>query len=139
MKLAYGVPRNTFTYLVDGWFSKGMTNLRNQVLSRYPRFYRNLAASVSKEVRVLLKIVQDDPRSVTYKNLKLIRHLTGLQSAELYAPFRVRLDLQTKKVPDSEVWRLGLLSSLFKVRFEKFAAASDPMSICAMIDSLCNT
>ena len=103
---------------MDGWFSKGMTNLRNQVLSRYPKFYRNLAASVSKEVRVLLKIVQDDPRSVTYKNLKLIRHLTGLQSAELYAPFRVRLALPTKKVPDSEVWRLGLLSSLFKVRFE---------------------
>ena len=86
-----------------------------------------------------MKLVQDDPRSVTYKNLKLITDLTGLQSAELYASYMVRLALPTKKVPDSEVWRLGLLSSLFKVRFEKFAAASDPMSICAMIDSLCNT
>ena len=31
VKIVYRVPNNTFTYLVDGWFSGTMTNLRNQV------------------------------------------------------------------------------------------------------------
>ena len=42
VKLCYGVPRNTYTYLVEGWFAADMTSLRNQVLSRYAGFYRKL-------------------------------------------------------------------------------------------------
>ena len=34
-KLVYGVPRSTFTYLVEGHFAAGHTSLRNQMLSRY--------------------------------------------------------------------------------------------------------
>ena len=42
VKLVYGVPRNTFTYLVEGYFAAGQTSLRNQILSRYSGFYRKL-------------------------------------------------------------------------------------------------
>ena len=139
VKLAYGVPKNTYTYLVDGWFSGNMTNLRNQVLSRYPRFYRSLASSVSREVRGLLKIVENDPRSTTFKNLKLIRERTGLSRPELFCARKIRSLLPSRKVPASEYWRLGLLTSLFTVKSEKYADVQDTERIVAMIHSLCNT
>ena len=42
VKLTYSLPRDTFTYLVEGFFAFSQTSLRNQVLSRYPGLYRNL-------------------------------------------------------------------------------------------------
>ena len=42
VKLVYGVPRSTYTYLVEGFLAKDEKSLRNQVLSRYPGFYKKL-------------------------------------------------------------------------------------------------
>ena len=139
VKLIYGIPRNTFTYLVEGWFSCNLSSLRTQILSRYPNFYRSLAGSVSREVRGLLKIVENDPRSVTYRNLKLLRDRTGLSKAELYSSKKIRSVLPIRKVPESEAWRLGLLENLFILRSEKFAKVQDTKQVVAMITSLCNT
>ena len=65
VKLVYGVPRSTYTYLVEGFLAKDQKSLRNQVLSRYPRFYRKLESSPSKEVRMLVRMVSSHPRSTT--------------------------------------------------------------------------
>ena len=54
VKLVYGVPRNTFTYLVEGFLAKDQPSLRNQILSRYPGFYKKLQMSPSKEVRMMV-------------------------------------------------------------------------------------
>ena len=42
VKLVHGVPRSTFTYLVEGYFASGLTSLRNQILSRYSGFHQGL-------------------------------------------------------------------------------------------------
>ena len=39
VKLTCGVPRSTFTCLVEGYFAMGFTTLRNQVLGSYPGFF----------------------------------------------------------------------------------------------------
>ena len=68
VKLVHDVPRSTFTYLVEGFLAKEQTSLRNQILSRYPGFYRKLQASPSKEVRMLsiwLKLTQGQPPART--------------------------------------------------------------------------
>ena len=82
VKLAYRVPRSTFTYMVEGYFAASQVSLRNQVLSRYSGFYRNLLASPSREVRMLAKMVSADPRSITCKNLKYLRNLTNHDQIE---------------------------------------------------------
>ena len=76
VKLTFSLPRNTFTYLVEGYLAADQTSLRNQVLSRYPGFYRNLLNSPSKEVRILARLVANDPRSNTCKNLRYLKELT---------------------------------------------------------------
>ena len=139
MKLVFGVPRSTFTYLVEGFFAENQTSLRNQILSRYPGFYRKLLSSPSKEVRVLARMVAADPRSTTCRNLSYLREVTVMVNAEWYSSWRVRDSLPVQKVPEKERWRLGLLSSLLGMQSEKYMMVQDSKRICAMIDSLCNT
>ena len=131
--------RNTYTYLVEGFLASGYTSLRNQILSRYPGFFRSLLESPSKEVRVLARIVERDPRSNTCSNLRYISDLSGLSQLERCSSTKVRMPLPVKKVPENEMWRLGLLTSLFKIQQEKFHGVEDFKNISRMIESLCCT
>ena len=90
VKLVYGVPRSTFTYLVEGFFAADNTSLRNQVLSRYPGFFRNLLNSPSREVRILAGIVSKDPRSTTCSNLNYLENVTKVNQLQVYSATRVR-------------------------------------------------
>jgi hypothetical protein len=139
VKLVHGIPRNTFTYLVEGYFASGQTSLRNQILSRYSGFFRGLLLSPSKEVRFLAKIVSTDPRSSTCLNLRYLSEMTGLNKPEFMSSARIRMALPVRNVPDSEKWRLGLIASLKKLKTEKYHMVEDYQHICAMMDSLCST
>ena len=72
VKLAWGCPRDTRTYLLQHVLYCGLTSARMDILSRYSRFFTALANSVCKEVRILCNIVSRDLRSTTASNLKLI-------------------------------------------------------------------
>ena len=82
------MPRSTFTYLVEGHLAVEHTSLRNQILSRYPAFYRKLLQSPSKEVRVLARMVSADPRSSTCTNLRYLQNMTGFAAPEFYSNAR---------------------------------------------------
>ena len=116
-----------------------MIPLRNQVISRYPGFYRKLLSSPSREVRGLARIVSNDPRSTTCKNLRFLRAKTDMTQPEFFCSLRIKAALPVQAVPESEKWRLGLLASLLMVTSEKHLRVEDTKSICAMIDSLCST
>ena len=139
VKLIYEIPRNTYTYLIEGFFASNQSSLRNQVLARYPKFYRNLLNSPSREVRFLSRIVKCDPRSTSCKNLQYLREVTKLSNPEQYGASRIKMEIHSKDVPENERWRLGLLDSLFKVKLEKFLRVEDTRQVCAMIESLCST
>ena len=79
VKLTYGVPRSTFTYLVEGYFARDFTTLRNQVLGRYPAFFKQLLSSHSKEVRLIANMAARDPKTTTGKNLLYVERLSGLR------------------------------------------------------------
>ena len=95
--------------------------------------------SPSKEVRILARVVQDDPRSTTCQNLRYLREATKLEHVEEYSSWRVRSLLPLKTVPENEMWRLGLMSTLMVAKSEKFMMVQDNKRICAMLDSLCST
>ena len=106
---------------MDGFLAKDQTSLRNQILSRYPGFY-------SKEVRMLLKMVESDPRSTTCQNLRYLRKVTKLENSEQYSSWRIRKELPLKYVPEPEKWRLGLLTDLMAMQQNgcKTAAGAQP-------------
>ena len=129
MKLVHGLPRNTFTYLVEGFLSGSQVSLRNQALSRYP----------SKEVKMLARMVSRDPRSTTCRNLKYLEQKTKLKNPEFCSSWKVRDALPVQNVPEKETWRLGMLSTLMKIKREKYLEVENMQHICAMLDSLAST
>ena len=139
VKLVHGLPRNTFTYLVEGFLSGSQVSLRNQALSRYPGFYRGLLNSPSKEVKMLARMVSRDPRSTTCRNLKYLEQKTKLKNPEFCSSWKVRDALPVQNVPEKETWRLGMLSTLMKIKREKYLEVENMQHICAMLDSLAST
>ena len=78
VRRVYGLPLNTFTYLVEGHLASHQPPLRNMVLARYPRFYQQLLTSASSEVAIVAEVVSRDARSTTAGNLAFIGSQTGL-------------------------------------------------------------
>ena len=138
VKLAYGVPRSTFTYIVEGFLAENFVSLRNQILGRYPAFFQKLLNSPSKEIRLLANIVSRDPKSTTCKNLLYIKNVSGLDPWDISSQ-KIKTNLPVQQVPGNQKWRLGLMSKLMKMKVDKFVLAEDSQRICAMLDSLCST
>ena len=138
VKLVNRIPRSTFTYLVEGYFAVGQVSLRNQVLAKYPGFFQGLLHSPSQEVALLANVVARDPNSNTADNLQYIRQLTKLSPWDLSAA-RIKFSLPSQSVPEKEIWRLGLLESLIKLREEKHLDNLETRRVTSMVDSLCST
>ena len=98
-----------------------------------------LQSSPSKEIRMLVRMVSDDPRSNTCQNLRYLRRVTNLENPEQYSSWRIRKELPKKCVPDGEKWRLGLLSKLMTMKENMFMEVQESKKITAMVDSLCST
>ena len=96
----YRLPQNTFTYLVEGYLTKGLAPLRNMVLGRYPGFF-------------LAELAAGDRRTVTAGNLAYVSAITKLDCARA-GWLELKAALPVKEVPDKECWRLGLLDSLIR-------------------------
>ena len=79
-----------------------MVSMRKKVLSQNAGFYRKLIESPSREVRGLARIVAEDPRSNTCKNLRLLSRKIGLHRPYEFASFKIRSRLPTLKVPEAE-------------------------------------
>ena len=138
VRRAFNLPVNTFTYIVEGHLAQRFTPLRNQVLGRYPGFYRRLLDSPSKEVRMMAVFAAGQAQTVTAVNLAHLKSLTGLDPA--WDSIRqIKESLPVKTVPAGEQWRLGLLDSLLALRAEKQAEEEDVKRVVALLSSLCST
>ena len=134
----HGLPLNTFTYLVEGHLSRGMTPLRNLVLGRYASFYQRMAWGPSREVAMMAELAGKDARTTTSANLRHISSITSLDCArEDWG--KVKMALPVREVPEKEVWRLGLLDSLLKKRGVLVREGKDTKTVVAMLSSLCTT
>ena len=137
-RLVWDVPRETFTYLVEGYFCRDMIPLRNQVLSRYPGFIRKLLDSPSKEIRFLVNIVMNDQRSTTARNITYLENMTNCEVVK-FARWKVKQNLPVKSVPQSDNWRTSLLTLLLEARQSKNYSKINlsKMEAAEMIISLC--
>ena len=117
VKLTWNVPRSTFTYLVENVLALNFVSLRNQAYARYVNFFNNLFRSSSKKVRHLARIVLPDDRSVTSRNVNLIKAVSGLSPWD-YTKWRIKEKLPKAPVPDNDEMRRGLLSRLLTLRQE---------------------
>ena len=68
--------------------------------------------------------------------MRYLRKLTNIENAEQFSSWRIREALPTQTVPDKENWRLGLMTTLFQLRIDKYREVQDSQKMNAMVDSL---
>ena len=107
VKLAWQVPRQTHTYLVDHLLCSGLTSVRSDILARYMKFVRGLMVSPSMEVSVMCGVVAGDVNTTTGHNLNVIRLETGLDPlATSFVKLKEVIGSRLATLPDG--WRLQL-------------------------------
>ena len=78
VKLAWGVPRATNTYLVQQCLAPGATSARAEVLARFAGFYNGLRNSPSPEVRTVALLCGRDLRTTKGSNIQVVEEASGL-------------------------------------------------------------
>ena len=140
VKLAWHVPRQTHTYLVDHLLCSGLSSVRSDILSRYVKFARGLKLSPSMEVSVMFGVVAGDACTTTGQNLNMIRLETGLDPlACSLVKLKEELGGRVVAVPDGDVWRLKYLGKLLEARGEANYQGEDTHQLTVLIDSLCSS
>ena len=138
VKLAWDVPLDTCTYLVENTLAENFISLKKQVYSRFIKFFQNLFCSSSKEVRHLARIVSRDPRSTLYRNIQHIEQISGLSPWD-FSNWRILKKIENAVVPENNEWRMSFLKKLLSIRLQKASLLEDTSQLTEMINSLCNT
>ena len=89
-------------------------------------------------MRILVRVVTRDARSNTSSNIHYLEERTGLNLMQC-SNRELRATLPVLEVPETEQWRLGLLSVLFKQRDKEYRNQQKQDTTNDMINSLCNT
>ena len=120
VKLSWGCPRWTRTFLLQQVLACDVCDARVNILSRYSTFARNLRTSVSQEVKTLYNLVSRDLQTTTAKNLKFVTRQSGDDVWEV-SPAKLKQDLiknLTVEIPQQEEWKVRYLGSLLRQRVE---------------------
>ena len=141
VKLAWGVPRGTRSYLVQQVLAPGIPSARADILARYGGFYRGLRKSPSREVAVMANIAGRDLRSTTGRNLAYLTESTGLDPW-VFGSDRLKLELsktETVPVPPVDQWRISYLRDLLEQRqmLHYMGDKEGKESVNILVDSLC--
>ena len=95
MKDVWDSPRATHCVYAR-WLSGQHSSFRENLLSRWVKFYQSCLTSPSPVVAVIARVALDDVRSTTVANLRLILNATGLD-ARTATSMEVRRQLQERE------------------------------------------
>ena len=139
-KLAWDVPRNCHTYLVEEVLAAGVANLEASLLLRFHGFFKGLLASPSHEVAVVALLAARDRRSTLGSNLTHLREMTGLNPWTVgRSQLKTALELALRReVPVQDLWRPQLLQKLLSARSEAHYSVDlvEEERIATLINSL---
>ena len=141
VRLTWGVPRATRSYLVQKVLDSGLTSARVDILARFAGFFQSLRKSPSYEVAVMAGLAGRDIRTTTGKNLKLLEELSGLDPW-VFGSGRMKQELvkaETVEVPEQDLWRVDYLARLLEERqvLHYGGDREGEERVAALIDSLC--
>ena len=139
VKLSWDLPRSTHVIFVDHLLACGFPSIRQQVLTRYVKFFRSLLSSPSKEVAVVSRIVGSDASTNTGKNLLNMFLETKLKPMSSPLHLFYESILKPADIPTSDTWRLNLLSKYLKIRQDQLISCEDTSYIDTLISCLCST
>jgi hypothetical protein len=102
VKEVWGLPRSTHTANAR-YLSRGFSSLKEDLLTRWPKFFRSLLTGPSPEVAAVAEMAAMDARSTTAANNRIIFGLTG-QKALVATAAQVRRALRAnEKLTEQEL------------------------------------
>ena len=117
VKLAWGVPRATHSYLVDNLLSAGIPSLRLSILARFCKFAQGVRTSDSMEVRLVTSLSSVDIRTPTGSNLFGIRREFNLDTWQgSLQVLRSSILESVSEVPGQDVWRIRCLKNYLELK-----------------------
>ena len=114
-KLAWQVPRSTFTFLVDRVLTGDFPTLRESLLTRYVAFLQGLSQTNKREIRILCCTAISDGRSTSGRNYRNIAKETRIR-LKTSSKQETRNSLEKPDAPKEEEWRIRLLARLLHER-----------------------
>ena len=119
------------------WLSSGHSSIREDLLSRWPKFFRSLLSGPSPEAATLARVAAADRRSTTAANNALLLAATGL-SAWTATAAEVRSELQRREeaMTPEQLSTADYLLELLQTRAELSLQCEDTTGISAHIDFL---
>ena len=136
VKDVWGLPPATHSVYAR-WLSSGHSSIRQDLLSRWPKFFRSLLSGPSPEAATLARVAAADRRSTTAANNALITAATGL-SAWTATAEQIQAKLQRREVAmtPEELSTAEYLLELLQTRAEMSLQCDDTTSITAHINFL---
>ena len=141
VKLAWGVPRGTRTYLLQQCLAPGATSARAEIMARFTGFFTGLRNAPSGEVRTVALLCARDLSSTTGSNIRVVEEASGLSvwSSTTRQVRRAIKEKETVAVPPEDAWRLPFLQKLLEQRMQHYYSADkeNETRVQYLIDSLC--
>ena len=137
-KLAWDVPRSTFSFLVDRVLTSDMPSVRDGILTRYAMYQQSLYMNNSREIRILASTSSSDGRCTTGYNTMKMERETGLDVKNSNKQM-IKKALCQSTVPAEEEWRVPLLARLLQERRACKEADEDSKHLDSMVDMVCSS
>ena len=137
-KLAWDLPRSTFTFLVDRVLTAELPSVRECLLTRYAMFLQGLYSSNSKELRILSSTASNDVRTTTGSNFAKLTNETN-QDLRTCWKQSVKKEVSEIAVPKEEEWMAPLPARLLEERRTMFHAEEELKHLDSMIEMVCSS
>ena len=138
VKLVWGLPRSTHNYLVENLLSCQVASVRCNILSQYVGFVKKLSNNRSSEIRLLCRVAASDIRSTLSKNCRNLSDEFGI-NPWVDSPKKIRFNYKYYSIPEMDSWRIPLMNTLLRERFELDALGEETYTVNELIASLCST
>ena len=138
VKDVWGLPRNTHT-VYTRWLSGGHTSLRDDLLARWPKFFRSLLTGPSPEAAVVARMAAADARSTTAANNRLVEECCGRPAVRASA-MEVRAALAAQRqMTEEETAAATQLTWELQDRDQARLQGLDTTTIQARIADICSS
>jgi hypothetical protein len=136
VKDVWGLTRATHTANAR-YLSRGHSSLREDLLARWPRFYRSLLTGPSAEVAAVAQLASADARSTTAANNRLIFKLTGNHALVATADQVRRAVRSEEAITEPELATAQQLEKAIEDRWLLQNMDMDCTDVQRLIDEIC--
>ena len=118
MKIAYDLPRQCRTFIVDHYLANPLQHIREMIIRRYVQFIQKLTTSSNPVIWSLSNLAVTTVRSTTGSNVSNIRQEFGMDPLQTYKKL---FSVKKATIPEDGLQTIELLDYLLFIRRQENA------------------